>query len=78
MTQAPAGACAAGGCAGLGLAWVPRSVTRFERSGVVYREWAQAGVPRCETRLVWREGEPSPALARFLACVREQAQSLAC
>ena len=64
--------------AGLGLAWVPRSVTRFERSGVVYREWAQAGVPRCETRLVWAQGEPRPALTRFVGFVREQAQSPAC
>ena len=64
--------------AGLGVAWVPRSVTRFERSGVVYREWAQAGVPRCETRLVWAQGEPRPALTRFVGFVREQAQSLAC
>ena len=64
--------------AGLGVAWVPRSVTRFERSGVVYREWAQAGVPRCETRLVWAQGEPPPALARFVGFVREQAQSPAC
>ena len=64
--------------AGIGVAWVPRSVTRFERSGVVYREWAQAGVPRCETRLVWAQGEPRPALARFVGFVREQAQSPPC
>ena len=64
--------------AGLGLAWVPRSVTRFERSGVVYREWAQAGVPGCESRLVWALGVPRPALARFVGFVREQAQSPAC
>jgi len=64
--------------AGLGLAWVPRSVTRFERGGVVYREWGLAGVPRCETRLVWAQGDTRPALARFVDFVREQAQSPAC
>ena len=61
--------------AGLGLAWVPRSVQQFRRPGVVYRAMAGAGRPRvpgCETRLVWPEGEPGPALARFLQFVRAQ------
>lgn len=64
--------------AGLGAAWVPRSVTRFERSGVVYRELTLPGVPRCETRLVWRAGDDHAALARFVAFVRALAQSPAC
>lgn len=65
--------------AGLGLAWVPRSVTRFVREGVVYRELpASAGVPHCETRLVWNAGDQRPALARFVAFVRALAQSPAC
>lgn len=64
--------------AGLGLAWVPRSVTRFERSGVVYRELSAPGVPRCETRLVWRRGDAQPALVRFVDHVRALAQSPAC
>ncbi|MFT3720692.1 LysR family transcriptional regulator [Pseudorhodoferax sp.] len=65
---------------GIGLAWVPASVTRFRREGVVYREAAQLAVagrrraelPACETSLVWPEGAPSPALARFVAFVRER------
>lgn len=64
--------------AGLGLAWVPRSVTRFERQGVVYRELARADVPRCETRLVWRREEPHPVLGRFVAFVQALAQSRPC
>jgi DNA-binding transcriptional LysR family regulator len=58
--------------AGLGLAWVPDSVRRFQREGVVYRpvrSLAGQPAPRCETSLVWR-GEPTPVLARFLAFVR--------
>ncbi len=64
--------------AGLGVAWVPRSVTGFRRSGVVYREVAparraRAAIPLCETSLVWREGAPdNPALERFVAYAREQ------
>lgn len=59
--------------AGLGLAWVPRSVREFQRSGVVYRELGgrqAAAVPRCETSLVWSAAPP--ALARFVEHVRGQ------
>lgn len=55
--------------AGLGLAWVPRSVTQFQRPGVVYREMPArrpASLPRCETSLVWREGIGNPTLQRFV------------
>jgi DNA-binding transcriptional LysR family regulator len=58
--------------AGLGLAWVPASVRQFQRSGVVYRQLGgkqAAGVPECETTLVW--GMPSPALERFIEVVQE-------
>ena len=58
--------------AGLGLAWVPDSVRRFQREGVVYRpvrSLAGQLAPRCETSLVWR-GDPTPVLARFLDFVR--------
>lgn len=58
--------------AGLGLAWVPASVRQFQRSGVVYRQLGgkqAAGVPECETTLVW--GTPSPALERFIEVVQE-------
>ncbi|MDP9601351.1 UNVERIFIED_ORG: DNA-binding transcriptional LysR family regulator [Variovorax paradoxus] len=67
---------------GIGVAWVPESVTQFRRAGVVYRrasEFAPAArrrntpvLPACETSLVWPEGAVSPALARFIAFVRER------
>ena len=42
--------------AGLGVAWVPESVTQFQRAGVVYRAASAATrgqpVPECETSLV--------------------------
>ncbi|VTU28315.1 LysR family transcriptional regulator [Variovorax sp. RA8] len=60
---------------GLGLAWVPKSVTQFRRAGVVYRaaaEFAPAArrrapvLPDCETSLVWPAAGANPALARFV------------
>jgi len=60
---------------GLGVAWVPESVTQFRRAGVVYRaaaEFAPPGrrkalaLPGCETSLVWHGGIDNPALARFV------------
>ncbi|MBI2768676.1 MAG: LysR family transcriptional regulator [Burkholderiales bacterium] len=62
--------------AGLGLAWVPESVTQFQRPGVLYRKVAARkgpAVPGCETSLVWRAGAGGgPALERFVAFVRQQ------
>jgi DNA-binding transcriptional LysR family regulator len=61
--------------AGLGLAWVPRSVRQFQRPGVVYRQLGgkqAAAVPECETSLVWSSA--SPALDRFIGFVRPGAQ----
>lgn len=58
--------------AGLGLAWVPDSVRRFQRPGVVYREVASRkaqAVPACETTLVW-PATSSPALDRFVEFAR--------
>jgi DNA-binding transcriptional LysR family regulator len=65
---------------GLGVAWVPESVTRFQRAGVVYRgaeHFAAAGrrrlapgrLPACETSLVWPAHADNPALARFVRFV---------
>ncbi|SFP75667.1 DNA-binding transcriptional regulator, LysR family [Variovorax sp. OK605] len=69
---------------GIGVAWVPESVTQFRRAGVVYRraaEFAPAArrrsapvLPSCETSLVWPEEAANPALARFVAFVRERGQ----
>ena len=68
---------------GLGVAWVPESVTQFRRAGVVYRtaaEFAAApgrrrtalALPGCETSLVWPAASDNPALARFVGFVRER------
>ena len=66
---------------GIGVAWVPASVTQFRRAGVVYRgaEALAAGpgrqrvaLPQCDTSLVWAAGAVPPALARFVAFVRAQ------
>ncbi|GAA4353403.1 LysR substrate-binding domain-containing protein [Variovorax defluvii] len=66
---------------GLGVAWVPESVTQFRRSGVVYRaaaEFAPAArrrrpaLPGCETSLVWPAGTGNAAIARFVQFIRSQ------
>ena len=67
---------------GLGVAWVPESVTQFQRAGVVYRAadaFAPAGrrqkaapLPRCETSLVWPAAADNAALARFVRFVAER------
>jgi len=67
---------------GLGVAWVPESVTQFQRAGVVYRR-AEAfaptarrqkalALPRCETSLVWPAQADNAALARFVRFVAER------
>ncbi len=63
--------------AGIGLAWVPESVTQFRRAGVVYRQLPGAcGVPSCETSLVWPEGRANAAVGRFVEFVQARAASL--
>jgi DNA-binding transcriptional LysR family regulator len=57
--------------AGLGLAWVPQSVTQLQRPGVVYRRLPTAllgNAPRAETSLVW-PANAGPVVARFVAYV---------
>ncbi len=56
--------------AGMGLAWVPESVTRLQRPGVAYRAVTGAGL-HCETSLVWRADAP-PVVTRFVAHVLAQ------
>ncbi len=54
--------------AGMGVAWVPESVTRLQRPGVVYRR--VGGMPLlCETSLLWRE-PALPVVERFVAHVQ--------
>jgi DNA-binding transcriptional LysR family regulator len=56
--------------AGIGVAWVPESVTRLQRPGVVYRR--AAGPPvMAETSLVWREPS-APVVQRFVEQVQSQ------
>ena len=55
---------------GMGVAWVPRSVMALQRAGVSYRALRLPGLPRCETRLIWRE-PAAPVVAGFVAHVRQ-------
>jgi DNA-binding transcriptional LysR family regulator len=59
--------------AGMGVAWVPESVTRLQRPGVVYRKVRGAAL-RAQTSLVWR-APASPVAARFVDHVRGQPAS---
>ena len=56
---------------GMGVAWVPESLTHLQRAGVRYaRVGGQpGGALRCETSLVWRHGAP-PVVERFVAHVK--------
>ena len=56
--------------AGIGIAWVPETVTRLQRPGVVYRRLAGAAL-KAETSLIWRE-PASPVVQRFVEQVRRQ------
>ena len=57
--------------AGIGMAWVPETVTRLQRPGVVYRRLAGAAL-QAETSLIWRE-PALPVVQRFVEQVRESA-----
>ena len=56
--------------AGIGVAWVPASVTRLQRPGVEYRPVPRTGL-RCETSLIWRE-PALPVVRRFIDHVSAQ------
>jgi DNA-binding transcriptional LysR family regulator len=67
--------------AGLGVAWVPYSVTQFQRPGVVYRSLGAEGARgaaaaplKCETSLVWDATRGNPAVERFVAFARQQSK----
>jgi len=58
--------------AGLGVAWVPETMTRLQRPGVIYRRLPAAegaDAPRCETSLVWRAADAGPIVERFVGYV---------
>ena len=60
--------------AGLGLAWVPKSMTQMRRPGVVYRGLPpsqSAGSPRCETSLVWTD-RAGPVVQRFVQFIASE------
>lgn len=54
--------------AGMGVAWVPESVTRLQRPGVTYRPMRAAALA-CETSLIWT-ASPAPVVQRFVDHVR--------
>jgi DNA-binding transcriptional LysR family regulator len=56
--------------AGMGVAWVPASMTQLQRPGVAYRRLdADAAAPMAHTSLLWRDAE-DPVVQRFVAHVR--------
>lgn len=64
--------------AGLGLAWVPQSMTELQRQGVRYRHLTGAlasGAPRCETSLVWSGSAADPVVRRFVDFIRRDMAS---
>ncbi|WP_295850377.1 LysR family transcriptional regulator [uncultured Xylophilus sp.] len=69
--------------AGIGVAWVPRSVMQFRREGVVFRTLASPAqgrgrsggmpaLPVCETSLVWPPEAENPTVTAFVEFVRGQ------
>ncbi|MBN9555673.1 MAG: LysR family transcriptional regulator [Alphaproteobacteria bacterium] len=56
--------------AGMGIALVPASLRNLARTGVRYVDLMD-GAPSLETGLVWRRGDATPTLSRFLAMVDE-------
>jgi DNA-binding transcriptional LysR family regulator len=54
--------------AGFGLSIMPDSVREFRRADIVLRPII--GSPTTELRLVWRSGDTSPAVERFIDTVR--------
>ncbi len=54
--------------AGFGLSILPESVRELRRADIVLRPII--GSPTTELRLVWRSGDPAPAVARFIETVR--------
>ena len=54
--------------AGFGLSILPESVRELRRADIVLRPII--GSPTTELRLVWRTGDPAPAVTRFVETVR--------
>jgi IS5 family transposase len=52
--------------AGLGVAWVPKSLCAFQRSGVSYHELDMGTSAACEMSLVWNQRRAPPVLGPFI------------
>jgi len=60
--------------AGVGLAFVPKSLTSFQRPGVVYRA-VRALAVGMEMSAVWKRGDKSPVRERFVTALRAMARA---
>jgi len=60
--------------AGVGLAFVPRSLTSFQNPGVVYRSVRALSVGM-EMSAAWRRGDKSPVRERFVTALRAVARA---
>jgi DNA-binding transcriptional LysR family regulator len=60
--------------AGVGLAFVPQSLTNFQRPGVVYRSVRALSVGM-EMSAAWRRGDKSPVRERFITALRAVARA---
>lgn len=58
--------------AGMGVAFVPASMRNLARTGVRYMDLA-GDTPQLETGLVWRRGDTTPTLQRFLDLAGDRA-----
>jgi DNA-binding transcriptional LysR family regulator len=61
--------------AGVGLAFVPRSISSFQQAGVVYRAVRDLDV-EMSLSAVWKRGERSPVRERFVTAMRAVAGKL--
>lgn len=52
--------------AGLGVAWVPKSLCAFQRPGVSYYELDIGPSAACEMSLVWKQARAMPVLEAFI------------
>ncbi|MDQ0470263.1 LysR family transcriptional regulator [Labrys wisconsinensis] len=57
--------------AGLGVTIIPASMARLETNGIAYAGLDEAAGLTARLHLAYRDEEPSGALRRFIACVRE-------
>jgi DNA-binding transcriptional LysR family regulator len=56
--------------AGMGIALVPASLRNLSRTGVSYKDLGRTA-PVLETGIMWRSGDATPTIGRFLGIARE-------